>query len=95
MRVENARIEDVVAVCEEVPDLITARALKPVKTLLNLAEPLLGKKPDLKMLLLKGENVDQEIEDALESYSFELEQYPSITNALSSIILISSIRTKP
>jgi len=73
MRVENARIEDVVSECEAVPDLITARALKSVSILLDYARPLIEQKPELQLLLLKGENVRQELDEARDSYVFDVQ----------------------
>ena len=94
MRVENERIEQVVANLEVIPDVITARALKSVRILLDFAAPLLEKKQDLRLLLLKGESVDAEIEEAREIFDFEVEKYPSITNPLASIIMLSNISVK-
>jgi len=94
MRVENARIEDVVAACEDVPDVITARALKPVKILLDFAAPLIATHPALKLLLLKGENVQQEIDEARVFYDFSAERTASVTSPLASIVLISNVALK-
>lgn len=94
MRIENARIEDVVEDCEDVPDLITARALKSVQVLLNYVWPLIEKKPALQLLLLKGEAVQQELDEAWAHYDFDVQTWPSVTNSLASIILLSGIRKK-
>lgn len=94
MRIENERIEDFVARCEVVPDLITARALKPVEVLLDYAAPLLSIRPDFQMLLLKGENAGVEIDAALGRYDFQVQSWPSITNPEASILLISNISIK-
>lgn len=94
MRVENARIEDVIANCDDIPDLITARALKPVLTLFDYASPLFKKKPDLQMLLLKGENAQEELDEAEASYDFEVQSWPSVTNPNASVLLLSNISAK-
>jgi len=94
MRVENARIEDVVSECEAVPDLITARALKSVSILLDYARPLIEQKPELQLLLLKGENVRQELDEARDSYVFDVQSWPSVTNPLASVVLLSNISAK-
>ena len=68
----NCRIEDVKDVKA---DVITARALKEVKTLLEYAVPFL--KPDTTCLFLKGQNVDLELQWAAGSYSFLADKIPS------------------
>ena len=92
MRIENTRIEDIVADCKEIPDLITARALKSVQVLLDYAWPLIEKKPDLRLLLLKGENVAQELVEAREIYGFDARSWSSVTNPAASIVLLSNIK---
>lgn len=92
LRIENARIEDVVADCGEIPDVITARALKSVKILLDYAWPLIEQKPELRLLLLKGENVAQELAEARETYGFEVESYSSVTSSAASIIMLSNVQ---
>ena len=94
MRIENSRIEDVVSDCEHVPDVVTARALKPVKILLDYAWPLVQQSSALQLLLLKGESVDEEIDEARVSYTFDVDTFPSVTNSLASIVLISNIASK-
>lgn len=94
LRIENARIEQVVEDCENIPDVITARALKPVKVLLDFAAPLISTKPDLELLLLKGESVDDELVEARDAYAFDVESFPSVTNSLASIIRLRNISIK-
>lgn len=94
MRVENARIEGVVAECASIPDVITARALKSVLVLLDYAWPLIVQKPELQLLLLKGENVAQEFAEARESYDFEVESWPSVTNSAASVVLLSGVQRR-
>lgn len=94
MRIENSRIENFVANLESVPDLITARALKPVSVLLDYARPLFERRPDLKILLLKGESAEREIKHARHSYNFDVELWPSVTNRSARIMLLSDIKLK-
>jgi len=94
MRIENARIEDFVAELSDIPDLITARALKSVVMLLDYAWPLIERKPDLRLLLLKGENVGQELAGAREAYNFEVTEISSVTNPAGSIILLSCVKKR-
>ena len=92
MRIENARIEDVVEECADIPDLITARALKPILTLLDYAWPLIQQKPDLQLLLLKGQNVGAEFDEARTYYGFDVESWPSVTNKAAFVVLLSNIK---
>lgn len=94
MRIENCRIEDIADGCDDIPDIITARALKSVKVLLSYAYPLIEQAPAIRLLLLKGENVEEELEEALDVYDFSVERWPSVTNPLASVILISDIILK-
>ena len=80
--------------CDVIPDLITARALKPVKILMDYARPLIEESSSFKLLLLKGENAEDEVVEAREHYDFDVETFPSVTNPLASILLISNIRLK-
>jgi len=68
----NCRIEDVHDIKA---DVITARALKDVKTLLDYSQEFL--KPDTMCLFLKGQNVDLELEWAAGYYSFLAKKVPS------------------
>ncbi len=92
IRIENKRIDDVVKTIDGVPDLIMARALKPISVLFDYAMPFIAAKPDLQFLLLKGENVDQEIDQARKAYDFSFEKWPSATNSLASVLLLSDIK---
>lgn len=78
----NQRIEEV----NLQADVVTARALAPLKDLLVYAEPKLYKQG--KLLFLKGENYKSEIEDALVGWSFSYTCKPSHTHPESVIIEI-------
>lgn len=91
IRIENRRIEAFVSDVPDVPNLIMARALASVDALIDYAAPLIERDPSLRMLLLKGENVAQELDEARQNYVFDVEQSPSLTNPLASIVTLSAI----
>lgn len=65
-------------------DVVTARALKDVRTLLTLAQPFMTSATTC--LFLKGEKANEELTDAARHYSFQVEKIPSQT-AESGVIL--------
>jgi len=74
------------------PDIITARAFSDLKTFLEIA--LLfqnNNNPNLLNILLKGGNVDSEIETAKKFYDFKYEIHKSATDESGKILLITSI----
>lgn len=85
----NERVEEILP--EVAPDIITARALAPVRALLDYAQPLITKAPDMQMVLLKGAKVDLEIEEAAKLYSFSHKKYDSMTDHQASILVLSNI----
>ena len=76
------------------PDIITARALASVSVLLDYVRPWVARNPDLTMVLLKGENARQEVEDAQKSFDFQAEFYPSITEPQANIVALSAIKSR-
>ena len=58
--------------------LIIARALAPVSRLLELARPLLGR--DGYCIFLKGERVEQELEEASAAWTMDLKKHPSVAD---------------
>lgn len=71
---------------------IMSRALCPVAKMLSLSQAILLENSTV--LLLKGANVDVEIEDARLGWDFQIEKHPSITSSASYIIVITKIRKK-
>lgn len=83
----TSRIEDVKPLdC----DIITSRALAPLVKLLEYAEPFLEK--DNFMLLLKGQNVVEEIREASIYWDFEYKILPSALNQDGCVLRISKVR---
>lgn len=82
--VEPSRIENLSPIKA---DVITSRALAPLSQLLALSEPHLG--PNGRMIFLKGQNADQEINSALEAWRFSHQKHPSISQPDAFIVVIS------
>ena len=90
--VHNSRIEDVQSdIC---PDLITARALADLKTLLEYIEPWSLASPNLQCLFLKGARVDDELEEARKHFFFDCEQLPSLSDRQARILHLQKITRK-
>jgi 16S rRNA (guanine527-N7)-methyltransferase len=71
-------------------DVLSARALAPLSDLLAMAERHLG--PGGICLFPKGATYRREIADALETFAFDCEDYPSKTDSGSVILKIGGIR---
>lgn len=78
---------------EEVPpltaDIVSARALAPLSSLLGFAERHL--KPGGAALFLKGAEHEKELKEALETWSFRADTYPSKTHPDAVILKIGDI----
>jgi 16S rRNA (guanine527-N7)-methyltransferase len=86
--IRDERIEDLTV---EFVDVISARALAPLKDLLRLALPWAQANPALILLLPKGENADAEIVEAQKKYTFDLAKYPSKTASGAVILGITGL----
>lgn len=73
-------------------DFVTARALAPLPRLFSFVSPFLA--PSAVGVFLKGRNAAREIEEALETWSFALETYPSMTEDEASILMVRAIRPR-
>lgn len=87
--IRNDRVEKVLQ--ELKPDLITARAFASLTEILGYTEAVWSSNPHLVLLLLKGQGVQKEVEEAQEKYRFESELYPSETDPEARIIKISKV----
>ena len=85
-KVMSERLENVEPQCG---DVVSARALAPLGTLLGHVRRHL--RPDGRAILPKGKNVQDEIEQALEHWSFDCETYPSETDEEAVILSIGGI----
>jgi 16S rRNA (guanine527-N7)-methyltransferase len=70
-------------------EIVTSRALAPLNQLLGYVERHLAK--DGKALLLKGAKYEEELDEALASWSFDLQKRPSETSADAVVLEISSL----
>lgn len=86
-QVLSERIE---AIEPENADRMTARALAPLPDLLKIAERHLH--ANGRAFFLKGANVQHEINQALDHWTFDCETYPSKTNEDSVILSIGNIK---
>lgn len=82
-----ARIEDIAPL---EADVISARALAPLNKLLHQTERHL--KQDGRALFLKGATFRRELEEALETWSFQSNEYPSSTDSAGMILSLGEIR---
>jgi len=86
-QVLSERIETLAPLCA---DILSARALAPLKTLLEYAERHL--KPNGQALFLKGASFQKELEEALESWTFRREEYASSTDGAGTVLILGEIR---
>ena len=84
--VHCVRIEDFTKRFAETVEVVTARALAPMETLLDLAYPLL--KSGGRGLFPKGREVEQELTDAAKTWNIEASQVPSKTNPQGRIVIV-------
>ena len=73
-------------------DIITARALAPLDRLIKYAYPFL--KTKTRCLFMKGEKVDEELENDIKKYQFRIEKIQSITSKEGTILSLSGIKKK-
>jgi 16S rRNA (guanine527-N7)-methyltransferase len=85
----NSRIEDVSH--ETIPEVITARALAPLKTLFEYCEKWILRNPDLHLIFPKGENADRELEEIAKIWDYECRAYDSKTDPNAKILVFSKI----
>ncbi len=71
-------------------DVVTARAVAPMGRLLGFAEGFINKGADA--WFLKGENVESELVEAGKAWTFDVEQYESISDPRGRVIHIRRLR---
>jgi 16S rRNA (guanine527-N7)-methyltransferase len=86
------RIEDFAPQFREKPDVVTARALKPLKELLALARPLL--KTGTKGLFLKGQDVEAELTEASKCWTIRVNLVPSSTDSRGRIVIVEGLESR-
>jgi len=90
--VHNSRIEDVKD--EIQPDLVTARALADLSSLLDHVVFWTERAPHLECLFMKGVKADEEIGLAKERFSFDAEMHQSVTDSHAHIVHLKNIVQK-
>jgi 16S rRNA (guanine527-N7)-methyltransferase len=71
-------------------DVVTARALAPLKSLCDQAFPLLAR--GAIGLFLKGQDVEAELTEAAKYWTVEAERKPSVTSRDGVIVMVSSLK---
>lgn len=87
--IHNERIENLVPWKS---DIVIARALAPLQTLITFAYPFCKEKSFC--LFLKGVNVEEELSLCLQTWEMGVTIYPSITTEASSIVSLQHIKKK-
>ena len=87
--IQNQRIE---GVKDLKADVITARALADLNSLLDYSLPFIHKKT--KLFFLKGQGIQGEIQEALKKYDFSYHLFQSQTDEKGQIIQIEQLKVK-
>ncbi len=85
--IHNARIEDL---SPFYPQFITSRACAPLARLLPWAYRFQG--PKTRWLLLKGQDIENELTEAGKSWRFERTLHPSLSDARGQIVDLANVR---
>ncbi len=92
VKIYNDRIENAIDGLDV--DMVSARALASLRQLLIYSKPIWFQKPTIKMLLPKGQNFQQEIDDAHLKFDFEVQDFDSQTDSDARILLVGNITEK-
>lgn len=87
--VHTKRVE--AATQDMAPDFITARALAALDKLFDLCLPWAENNSALELCFMKGARAEEEIAQARQSYSFDLESHSSITDVDARILCIRNL----
>jgi len=90
--VNQIRAENFGDSCGDKVDVVTARALAPLKTLCDLAFPLIAK--GAVGLFNKGQDVDAELTEAAKYWTVAAEKLPSKTSPQGCILKVSSLEPR-
>jgi len=90
VRIHTCRVEDIVP--EEIPDVVTARAFASLDKILEYIKPWLTLNPKLRLALLKGRNVSEEIAEAKKHWGFDHSLHTSTTDNSGQILIIQDIK---
>jgi 16S rRNA (guanine527-N7)-methyltransferase len=91
-KIHAQRIEDFGDSFGDSADVVSARALAPLKTLCDQAVPLI--EGGAVGLFLKGQDVDAELTEAAKYWSIEAEKVPSKTSPDGCIVVVRSLHAR-
>lgn len=74
-----------------VPEIVTARAFADLSTILELSSVWNRKSKALQLILLKGERVEEEIDQARTRHSFSVESFQSLSHPLAKILRVADL----
>ena len=84
------RAEEFAESCAETIDVVTARALAPLKTLCDQAFPLIAK--GAVGLFPKGQDVEAELTEAAKYWRLQASKVPSVTSPDSAIVVVRGLK---
>jgi 16S rRNA (guanine527-N7)-methyltransferase len=87
--VHHARAEDFAKSCAEPVDVVTARAVAPLKTLYEQALPLIAR--GAIGLFPKGQDVDAELTEAAKYWTIQATKVPSVTSPEGQIVVVRGL----
>jgi 16S rRNA (guanine527-N7)-methyltransferase len=90
--VHHARIEAVTPQLAGHVDIVTARALAPLSTLLTVINPFMEK--GAKALLHKGQDVDAELTEAAKYWNIDYDAVPSQTDPRGRILVVRRLKRR-
>jgi 16S rRNA (guanine527-N7)-methyltransferase len=90
--VHAVRIEEFINGFSDAVDVVTARAVAPLRTLLSYAEPLV--KRGALALFPKGQDVETELTDAAKYWIIEAELIPSRTSPRARIVVVRTAQRR-
>ena len=73
-------------------DVVTARAVAPLTVLLGYAAPLMHS--DGRAVLLKGSGAEAEVDEARQSWSFDVDARASVTDKEAKLLIIQNVMRK-
>lgn len=88
----NERIEDRIDKINV--DMVTSRALASVRQLIIYTQPVWSKNAELKILMPKGKNWQEEIDEAKKKFTFDFSDRSSKTDELARILTVGNITQK-
>lgn len=88
--IHNDRIENIIDGL--LPDIITARAFASLENIITVTKPVWQQSQGLQLVLLKGQKIQKEIEEAQTKYRFDHELHPSQSHDTGYILKIFNIK---